>query len=191
MVFVVAGVAFINRANWTPFIPPNTGEFGHFGWSGVLRGAAVIFFAFIGFDAVSTASQEAKNPQRDLPRAILISLGICTVLYVAVGLVLTGIVPYTELNVPDPLAKGIDSTGLTWLSPFIKISALFGLFSTMLVQLLGQSRIFFSMSRDGLLPAAFGRVHPKFRTPHLSTIITAIVVSIAAGFLPLRCSPNW
>jgi APA family basic amino acid/polyamine antiporter len=185
VVFVIAGVAYVNRANWTPFIPPNAGEFGHFGWSGVLRGAGIIFFAFIGFDAVSTASQEAKNPQRDLPVGILVSLAICTVLYIAVALVLTGIVPYAELNVPDPLAKGIDATGLKWLSPFIKISALFGLFSTMLVQLLGQSRIFFSMSRDGLLPAAFGKVHPRFHTPHLSTILTGAAVAIAAGFLPL------
>ncbi|HEY2824515.1 MAG TPA: amino acid permease [Gemmatimonadales bacterium] len=185
IVFVAAGVSYINRANWTPFIPANTGEFGSFGPSGILRGAGIIFFAFIGFDAVSTASQEAKNPQRDLPIAILGSLAICTVLYIAVALVLTGIVSYKLLNVPDPLAIGIDATGLRWLSPFIKISALFGLFSTMLVQLLGQSRIFFSMSRDGLLPAIFGKVHPKFRTPHVATMLTGIVVAIAAGLLPL------
>jgi APA family basic amino acid/polyamine antiporter len=185
IVFVAAGISYINKANWTPFIPANTGEFGSFGPSGILRGAGIIFFAFIGFDAVSTASQEARNPQRDLPIAILGSLGICTILYIAVALVLTGIVSYKQLNVPDPLAIGIDATGLTWLSPFIKISALFGLFSTMLVQLLGQSRIFFSMSRDGLLPAMFGKVHPKFRTPHIATMLTGIVVAIAAGLLPL------
>ena len=185
VVFVIAGYSYINRANWTPFIPPNTGEFGSFGWSGILRGAGIIFFAFIGFDAVSTASQEAKNPQRDLPIAILGSLAICTVLYIGVALVLTGIVSYHELNVPDPLARGIDATGLTWLSPFIKISAVFGLFSTMLVQLLGQSRIFFSMSRDGLLPALFGRVHAKFKTPHIATILTGVVTATAAGLVPL------
>ena len=185
VVFVVAGVSFMQRDNLTPFIPPNTGTFGEFGWSGVLRGAGVIFFAFIGFDAVSTAAQEAKNPQRDMPVAILASLGICTVLYVAVAIVLTGIVPYTRLNVADPLAVGIDATGLTWLSPFIKVSALFGLFSTMVVQLIGQTRIFFSMSRDGLLPPVFARVHPRFRTPHVSTILVGLVIAVAAGLLPI------
>ncbi len=185
VVFVVAGISYINRDNLTPLIPPNTGTFGQFGWSGVLRGAAIMFFAYIGFDAVSTAAQEAKRPQRDLPVGILVSLGICTVLYIAVAIVLMGIVPHQRLNVPDPLAVGIDATGLTWLSPVIKVSALFGLFSTMLVQLLGQSRIFFSMSRDGLLPKMFSRVHPRFRTPHLSTMVTGSVMAVAAGLLPL------
>ncbi|HET7459404.1 MAG TPA: amino acid permease [Gemmatimonadaceae bacterium] len=185
VVFVVAGAAYVNRANLTPFVPPNTGEFGHFGWSGVLRGAAVMFFAYIGFDAVSTAAQEARRPQRDMPIGILASLAICTVLYIAVAVVLIGIVPYTRLNVADPLAVGIDATGLTWLSPVIKVSALFGLFSTMLVQLLGQTRIFYSMSRDGLLPDAFGRVHPRFRTPHVSTALTGAVVAVAAGLTPI------
>lgn len=185
ILFVVAGISYINRDNLTPLIPPNTGTFGEFGWSGVLRGSAIIFFAYIGFDAVSTAAQEAKRPQRDLPLGILLSLAICTVLYIAVAIVLMGIVPYQRLDVPDPLAVGIDATGLTWLSPVIKVSALFGLFSTMLVQLLGQSRIFFSMSRDGLLPKMFSRVHPKFRTPHLSTMITGSVMAVAAGVLPL------
>jgi len=185
VVFVGAGIAYVRRENLTPFVPPNTGEFGHFGWSGVLRGAAVMFFAYIGFDAVSTAAQEAKNPQRDLPFGILISLALCTVLYIAVAVVLIGIVPYTKLNVADPIAVGIEATGLTWFSPVVKVSALFGLFSTMLVQLLGQTRIFFSMSRDGLLPGLFGRVHRRFRTPHLSTLLTGAVVAVAAGLLPL------
>ena len=153
VVFVVAGASYIQRSNLTPFIPPNTGQFGHFGWSGILRGAGVMFFAYIGFDAVTTAAQESKNPQRDMPVGILGSLAICTVLYIAVAIVLTGIVHYSKLNVADPLAVGIDATGLKWLSPVIKVSAIFGLFSTMLVQLLGQTRIFFSMARDGLLPA--------------------------------------
>jgi APA family basic amino acid/polyamine antiporter len=144
-----------------------------------------MFFAYIGFDAVSTAAQESRNPQRDLPIAMLTSLAVCTVLFIAVAVVLLGIVHYSKLNVPDPLAVGIDATGLTWLSPLIKISALFGLFSTMLVQLLGQTRIFFSMSRDGLLPAAFGRVHPRFLTPHVSTALTAVVVAVAAGLTPI------
>jgi APA family basic amino acid/polyamine antiporter len=169
----------------TPLIPPNTGEFGHFGWSGVMRGAAVMFFAYIGFDAVSTAAQEARNPQRDMPIGILLSLAICTVLYIAVAVVLLGIVPYQKLNVADPLAVGIDSTGLTWFSPVVKVSALFGLFSTMLVQLLGQTRIFYSMSRDGLLPELFGAVHPRYRTPWLSTMLTGGVVTVVAGLLPI------
>ena len=185
VIFVGAGIAYVRRDNLTPFIPPNTGEFGHFGWSGILRGSAVMFFAYIGFDAVSTAAQEAKNPQRDLPFGILVSLALCTVLYIAVAIVLIGIVPYTKLNVADPIAVGIEATGLTWFSPIVKVSALFGLFSTMLVQLLGQTRIFFSMSRDGLLPPLFGRVHPRFRTPHLSTIVTGTIVAVAAGLLPL------
>ncbi|MEO7966695.1 MAG: amino acid permease, partial [Gemmatimonadaceae bacterium] len=146
----------------------------------------VIFFAFIGFDAVSTAAQEARNPQRDMPIGILASLAVCTVLYIAVAIVLTGIVHYTKLNVPDPLAVGIDATGMRWLSPVIKVSALFGLFSTMMVQLIGQTRIFYSMSRDGLLPALFSRVHAKFRTPHVSTITTGAIISVAAGLLPLQ-----
>jgi len=185
ILFIAAGAAYVRSENLTPFIPANTGEFGRFGWSGVLRGAAVMFFAYIGFDAVSTAAQEAKNPQRDLPVGMLLSLAICTVIYVAVALVLLGIVPYPELNVPDPLAVGIDRTGLKWLSPLVKVSALFGLFSTMLVQLLGQTRIFYSMSHDGLLPKAFSTVHPKYRTPYISTALTGIVVSIAAGLVPI------
>ena len=186
VVFVVAGAAYVNRANLTPFIPPNTGSFGHFGWSGIFRGAGVMFFAYIGFDAVSTAAQEAKNPQRDMPIGILASLGICTALYIAVAIVLIGIVPYHKLNVADPLAVGIDATGLRWFSPVLKVSALFGLFSTMLVTLLGQTRIFFSMSRDGLLPGLFQRVHPTFRTPHVSTAVTGSVVAIAAALLPIN-----
>jgi APA family basic amino acid/polyamine antiporter len=185
VIFVAAGIAYIRRDNLVPFIPPNTGEFGSFGWSGVLRGAAVMFFAYVGFDAVSTAAQEAKNPQRDMPVGILASLAICTVIYIAVAIVLIGIVPYQRLNVPDPIAVGIDATGLTWFSPVVKVSALFGLFSTMLVQLLGQTRIFYSMSRDGLLPGFFGAVHPRFRTPWLSTIVTGLVVALAAGLLPI------
>ena len=186
LVFVAAGAAYVRRDHLTPFIPPNLGEFGVFGWSGVLRGAAIMFFAYIGFDAVSTAAQEARNPGRDLPIGILGSLAICTVLYVLVAGVLIGIVPYQRLDVPDPLAVGIDATGLLWLSPVVKISALFGLFSTMLVQLLGQTRIFYSMSRDGLLPPLFSRVHPRWKTPHVSTFLTGAVVAVAAGVLPIR-----
>jgi len=145
----------------------------------------VMFFAYIGFDAVSTAAQEARNPARDMPIGILASLAICTVLYIAVAVVLVGIVPYQRLDVSDPLAVGIDATGLRWLSPFVKIAALFGLFSTMLVQLLAQTRIFYSMSRDGLLPPLFARVHPRFRTPHVSTILTAVIIALVAGLTPI------
>ena len=185
VVFVVAGASYVKRENLTPFIPPNLGPFGQFGWSGVLRGAGVMFFAYIGFDAVSTAAQEARNPARDMPIGILGSLAICTVLYMFVAVVLMGIVPYQRLNVADPLAVGIDATGLTWLSPVIKVAALFGLFSTMLVQLLGQTRVFYSMSRDGLLPRIFAMVHPRFRTPHLSTILTGVIIALMAGFTPI------
>ena len=185
VLFVVCGIAYVRPENWTPFVPANTGEFGAFGWSGVLRGAGVIFFAYIGFDAVSTAAQEAKNPQRDMPIGILASLFVCTGLYIAVALVLVGIVRYTELNVADPIAVGIDATGLTWLSPIIKMGALLGLLSVMLVVLLGQSRIFYSMSRDGLLPPLFRAIHPRFRTPHYSTMIIGAVVALAAGLLPI------
>ncbi len=185
IVFVIAGAAYVNRANLTPFVPPNAGAFGAFGWSGVLRGAGVMFFAYIGFDAVSTAAQEAENPSRDMPVGILGSLAICTVLYIAVAIVLLGIVPYRQLDVADPLAVGIDATGLRWLAPFVKVAALFGLFSTMLVQMLAQTRIFYSMSRDGLLPPVFSIVHPRFRTPHLSTVLVGGVVAVVAGFTPI------
>jgi APA family basic amino acid/polyamine antiporter len=185
LLFIAFGIKYIDRANWHPFVPPNTGKFGEFGWSGVLRGAGVIFFAFIGFDAVSTAAQEARNPQRDMPRGILISLVVCTILYIAVALVLTGIVHYSKLNVPAPIALGVDSTGLTWLRPIIKLGAIAGLSSTMLVMLLGQPRIFYSMSRDGLLPPMFSKVHPVFKTPYITTALTGGVVALVAGLFPI------
>ena len=185
LLFIAFGAAFVDGANWQPFVPQNTGEFGHFGWSGVLRGAGIIFFAYIGFDAVSTAAQEAKNPQRDLPIGILASLAICTALYICVALVLTGTLHYSRLNVADPLAVAIDATGLAWLAPIIKVGAVLGLSSVMLVVLLGQSRIFYSMRRDGLVPPLFRAVHPRFRTPHLSTILVGAIVSIAAGLVPI------
>ena len=183
--FVAASARYINTANLHPFIPPNTGQFGSFGWSGILRGAGIIFFAYIGFDAVSTASQEAKNPGRDIPIGILVSLAICTVIYIAVGLVMTGLVPYTKLNVASPIAVAVQATGLSWLPPIINIGAICGLSSVILVNMLAQSRIFYSMSRDGLLPPLFAKLHPRYRTPHVTTIITGILVAIASGLFPI------
>src|SRR5271157_3800865 len=171
--------------NWHPFIPANTGHYGSYGWSGIARGAAVIFFAYIGFDAVSTAAQESKNPQKDMPFGILGSLVICTILYILVSGLLTGVVPYTSLNVSDPVAIGIDATGVRWGSILVKLGAIAGLGSVMLVMLLGQSRVFYSMSRDGLLPEWAGKVHPKFRTPYISSITVGLFVAVFASLVPI------
>jgi APA family basic amino acid/polyamine antiporter len=181
------GFKYVNTANWHPFIPPNTGEFGHFGLSGILRGAGVIFFAYIGFDAVSTAAQEAKNPQRDLPVGILGSLAICTVLYILMALVMTGVAHYTELNVPHPVFVAIEKVGpaLRWLGFLVNIGAIAGLASVVLVMLMGQPRIFYTMSRDGLLPPVFGKVHQRFRTPYVSTMVTGLVACLIAGLFPI------
>jgi len=173
----------INK-NWKEFIPANQG-FGKFGWSGIARAASVIFFAYIGFDAVSTAAQEAKNPQRDMPIGIMGSLLICTILYIIVSGLLTAVVPYTSLNVSDPVAVGIDATGVKWGGFLVKLGAIFGLGTVMLVMLLGQSRVFYSMSRDGLLPKWAGKVHPKFRTPYISTILVGIFVAFFGALLPI------
>ena len=165
LLFIAIGFSFVQGVNWKPFIPENTGEWGHFGISGILRAAGVIFFAYIGFDAVSTAAQEAKNPQRDMPIGIFGSLSVSTILYILVAIVLTGIVSYTLLNVADPVAVGVNAMGekMFWLRPIIKIAAIAGLSSVILVMLLGQPRIFYTMSRDGLLPPVFSKVHPKFQ----------------------------
>jgi len=184
---IIFGIQYIDPDNWKPFIPPNAGEFGTYGWSGVLRGSALIFFAYIGFDAVSTAAQEAKNPQRDMPIGILGSLVICTLLYVAMSAVLTGMVSYKELNVAAPVALAVSRVPeLNWLRPFIDIGAVMGLGSVILVMLLGQSRVFYSMSRDGLLGEWAGAVHPKFRTPYLSTIYTGIGVGLVTSIFPIQ-----
>lgn len=187
LLFIGFGIYYIDPANWRPFIPDNTGEFGYFGWSGVLRGAGVVFFAYIGFDAVSTAAQEAKNPQKDMPIGILGSLAIATVLYVIVAAVLTGMVSYKELNVPDPIAVGIDRAGegMLWLKSLVKIGAIAGLSSVILVLLLGQSRVFFSMASDGLLPERFSAVHRVFRTPYLTTIVSGAAAMLVAGLFPI------
>ena len=185
LLFIGFGAAYVRPENWKPFIPENTGTFGEFGWSGILRGAGIIFFAYIGFDAVSTAAQEAKNPQRDLPVGMLASLAVCTLLFVATALVLTGIIPYARLNVAAPVALAVDETGLGWLRPLIKLGAIAGLSSVILVLLMAQPRIFMAMSRDGLLPPLFSRVHPRFRTPAITTVLTGVVVAIAAGLVPI------
>ena len=191
IIFIALGVVYLAghpslaAANWRPFIPPNQGHFGEFGWSGILRGAGIIFFAYIGFDAVSTAAQEAKQPQRDMPVGILGSLVVCTILYILVAIVLTGLVPYTRLNVAEPIALGIDVTGVHWGSLLVKIGAIGGLTSTMLVMLLGQSRIFFTMAHDRLLWEWAGRVHPTLRTPWISTIVVGVCVALLAALLPI------
>ena len=187
LLVAIVGLAHITPSNWKPFIPPNTGEWGTFGWSGVLRGAGLVFFAYIGFDAVSTTAQEAKNPQKDMPIGILGSLAVCTVLYMIVSAVLTGMVPYTQLNLPAPVAYAMEQVGAPWgVRVAIDLGAVLGLGSVVLVMLLGQSRVFFSMSRDGLLGRWAGKVHPTRRTPYLSTIYTGIAVGLATGLLPLQ-----
>ena len=187
LLFVGFGISHIHPQNWVPFIPKNTGIWGQYGWSGILTGSGVIFFAYIGFDAVSTTSQEAINPKRDVPIGILASLLICTILYIAVSLVLTGIVSYKELNVSAPIALAIDTAGpsLMWLRPIIKIGAIAGLSSVVLVLLLGQSRVFFSMASDGLLWKSFAKTHPKFKTPHITTIVTGSFAAFFAGLFPI------
>ena len=186
VLFIVLGYFYINNANYTPFVPENTGKWGEFGWSGVLAAAGQIFFAYIGFDAVSTAAQEARNPKRDMPIGIIGSLAICTILYILYSLVLTGVVNYKELNVADPLPVAVDRMrDYPWIGKLMKLGSLLGLTSVMLVMLLGQSRVFYSMSRDGLLPGLFSSIHPRFRTPWLSNVILMIFVSIGAAFTPI------
>ncbi len=182
---IILGLGFIVPANWSPFIPPNTGKFGEFGWSGILTGAGKIFFAYIGFDAVSTAAQEAKNPQRDLPRGILGSLVVCTLLYVLFAGVLTGVVPYTELNTAAPVAVAVDRMQMPFMGQAMKLGAIAGLTSVMLVMLFSQARIFWIMSTDGLLPKAFSRLHPRFRTPYLSSILTGVAVAFTGAIFPI------
>jgi basic amino acid/polyamine antiporter, APA family len=191
LVFIALATAFLTKNHWQPnywhpFIPANTGERGQFGWSGILRGAGVVFFAYIGFDAVSTAAQEAKNPKRDMPLGILGSLVICTILYILVSGLLTHLVPYGQLNVPDPVVIGIRTTGQHWATFLVELGALAGLASVMLVMLLGQSRVFYSMSRDGLLWPWASKIHPKFRTPYLSSMVVGLFVALLATMVPLN-----
>src|SRR5436309_3138656 len=186
LLFIVAAARAVNPANWHPFIPANTGTRGEYGWSGVMAGAGIVFFAYIGFDAVSTAAQEAKNQQGDMPIGIIGSLLICTVLYILVSGIATGVVPYRDLNVPDPIAVAADRAGLGWMATLIKLGAIAGLSSVILVMLLGQSRVFYSMSRDGLLPPFVKKVHPRFQTPYITSIVTGVVVAFFAAILPIR-----
>jgi APA family basic amino acid/polyamine antiporter len=182
--FAVIGSQYVDAANWTPFMPENEGGFAY-GWPGVLRAASVIFFAYVGFETVCTAAAEAKNPQRDLPIGILGSLVVCTLLYVAVAAVLTGVVPFRQLGVADPMAVAVDVMKLPWFALLVKVGAIAGLFSVMLSATYGQSRVFFAMARDGLLPALFARVHAKRQTPHVGTLVLGVAIALAAALLPI------
>jgi APA family basic amino acid/polyamine antiporter len=186
LAIIFFGAFYLDVDNWTPFIPENTGTWGEFGWSGILRASGVIFFAYIGFDAVSTAAQEARKPSHDIPFGLLMSLGICTLLYILMSLTLTGLLPYPELETAAPVAKALRAhSGLDWLTPWVVFGALAGLTSVVLVLILGQARILMAMSRDGLLPALFGRVHKQHRTPHMATLVTGSVAALMAGLFPI------
>jgi APA family basic amino acid/polyamine antiporter len=184
LAFIALGVGFVNIDNWSPFIPENQGGFTY-GLQGVFRAASVIFFAYVGFEAVSTAAAEARNPQKDVPMGILGSLIVCTLIYIVVAAVLTGVVPYGDLGVPEPIALAVDRMGMPAFSFLIKVGAIAGLSSVMLILTYGQSRVFFAMARDGLLPRAFCKVHPKFRTPWIGTIILGLLISVASSLLPI------
>ena len=186
LTFVGVGIYFINPQNYVPFIPENTGKFGEFGISGIMRAAGIIFFAYIGFDTVSTTAQESRNPQRDVPIGILGSLFICTIIYIAFASVLTGMVYYKDMHGDAaPVATAINLTPYPWLQVMIKSGIIAGFTSVILVMLLGQSRIFYSMSRDGLLPKMFSQIHPKWRTPWKSNLMIMVFVSFFAGFFPI------
>jgi basic amino acid/polyamine antiporter, APA family len=186
LLFIVAGLSFIDTAHWHPYIPPNTGAIGHFGWTGVLQGAAIIFFSYVGFDTASTTALEARNPPRDVPLGILGALGISALLYVGMSTVLTGMVPYQTLNVDAPVAVALDAhPQLEWLGVFVKVGAIAGMTSVILTSLLGQPRILLAMADDGLLPPAMSRCHPRFKTPHVATVVTGIGAAAIAGLFPL------
>jgi len=186
-VIVLAHLGDFVAHNWSPFIPPNQGD-GKFGIDGIMRGSSIVFFAYIGFEAVSTAGQEARDPQRDMPFGIIGSLAVCTVLFMLVAAVMTLLVPYASLNVPDPVAVVVDSFGASWgwLAKLIKIGAIIGLTSVVLVLMYGQTRIFYTMSRDGLLPRVFANVHSRFKTPHINTAVVGALTAIAAGFFDIN-----
>jgi len=186
LMFVAFSLKYVNTANWHPYIPPAQGP-GHFGWDGVVRGASIVFFSYIGFDAVSTAAQEAKNPQRDMPIGILGSLVLCTLLYIVVSAVLTGMMPYTLLGTAKPVATALEAyPNLLWLKTVVEVGAIAGLSSVILVMIIGQTRIFYAMSKDGLIGRMFGRVHPRYQTPHVGTIFVGIIACTLAGLLPIN-----
>ncbi len=187
VIIIVVGARYVDPANWQPFVPPNTGEFGSFGLSGVARAAAVVFFAYIGFDGISTLAEECRNPQRTIPISLFLALAICTTLYVGVSLVITGLTKYTGLDVPDPIYFALSTVqaDLGWLKFLVAVVAVFGLISVILFSLLGQVRILYAMGRDGLMPAAFARTSPRFRTPHVGTLWTGALAALTAGFVPL------
>ncbi|HET7358661.1 MAG TPA: amino acid permease [Rhodanobacteraceae bacterium] len=190
VIVIVAGYRYVNPANWHPFIPPEQGS-GEFGWSGIMRGAAMVFFAYIGFEATSTAAQECRNPQRDLPFGILVSLVICTVLYLGMAAVLTGLVPYTVLGTAEPVVTAVRAhPELDWLRLIVEIGAMIGLASVVLVMIIAQPRIFMIMARDGMLPPVFAKVHPRYRTPHINTVITGVLIALLAAVFPLDLLAN-
>jgi basic amino acid/polyamine antiporter, APA family len=183
--FIVLGATKVNPENWTPFIPENTGTFGEFGLSGIIAGSAVIFLAYTGFDAVATAAQETKNPKRDLPIGIIGSLGICIVVYVLVSLVLTGLAPYQELNVANPMSVAVDKMGMPWFADAVKLGAIAGLTSVILVLIFGIVRIFYAVTHDGLLPDWLAKTHKKYHTPHLITYIATGSIAVMASLIPV------
>ena len=186
IVFVLAGISYVDTSLWHPYIPPNTGEFGHYGWSGVLMGAAIIFFSYVGFDTASTTALEARKPQRDVPLGIIGALLISAVLYVAMSAVLTGMVPFTKLNVDAPVAVALDAhPQLAWLGDLVKLGAIVGMTSVILMSLLGQPRIMLAMADDGLLWPAMRKCHPRYKTPHVATLVTGILGAAVAGVFPL------
>jgi APA family basic amino acid/polyamine antiporter len=192
VLFIGVGVWFVTKTNWEPFVPASEGGFGEYGWSGILRGAGVVFFAYVGFDAVSTAAAETRNPRRTIPIGLLGTVIVSSVLYVLIGIVMTGLVPYTELNVPDPLAVAVHGAGrnLAWLETVIDVAAVIGLAATVLVTFYGQTRIFMRMSSDGMLPDILGRVSPRSQTPVQATIVCAVAGALVAGLTPIEALSN-
>jgi APA family basic amino acid/polyamine antiporter len=187
LLVIAFGAWYVDVGNWQPFIPENAGESGQYGWSGVVRAAGVVFFAYVGFDAVSTSAQESRNPRRTVPLALLLTLVICTVLYVGMSLVVTGLAPYTSLGVPHPVYVAVDQAGsaLAWLKPVISVGAIAGLGSAILTTLYGQTRVFYSMAQDGMIPRIFARVNPRTRVPTHGTWYTGIIAALIAGFFPI------
>ena len=186
VIIVVAGLKYVDPGNWQPYVPPNTGSFGHFGWSGVLQGAAIIFFSYVGFDAASTMALEARNPQRDLPLGILGALVISALLYVAMAATMTGMMPFHKLDSDAPVAVALDAhKQLAWLSPLLKVGVIAGMTSVILTSLLGQPRILLSMADDGLLPPSISRCHPRYKTPHVATVATGVFAALIAAVFPL------